>query len=158
MYYITKSNTPFVDICLGLFIHLLGNLVKGQTGNEILLAVICSIGWIFIIKGIMKIKDKIRNPFHNFYKQLFYFYLFTLLIMVIRGYLIDYPYQWISIQGIINYHLYSNLYILPYFMPLIVFIPLKYINFNVLVKLSIPISIITIFYLSSTVMKLYQHL
>ena len=145
MYYITKSNTPFVDICLGLFIHLLGNLVKGQTGNEILLAVICSIGWIFIIKGIMKIKDKIRNPFHNFYKQLFYFYLFTLLIMVIRGYLIDYPYQWISIQGIINYHLYSNLYILPYFMPLIVFIPLKYINFNVLVKLSIPISIITIF-------------
>lgn len=61
--------------------------------------------------------------------------------MIIRGYLIDYNYQWISLQGLINYHLFFPYYILPYFVPLIIFVPYKYYDFRLFIKYSIIISI-----------------
>lgn len=64
--------------------------------------------------------------------------------MIIRGYMINYPYQWISFKGMINYHLFAPRYILPYIIPLIAFIPIRYYNFEHIIRLSSIFAIITI--------------
>lgn len=50
--------------------------------------------------------------------------------MIVRGYLIDYNYQWISTAGFLNFHFLDKYYILPYLMPLIAFIPWRYYKFD----------------------------
>lgn len=137
------SYTSFGKIVTGLFFHLLGQAVVALTGNQILQACVCTIGWCFLIKGFSQIKG-LRVPFTGFYKFLFTLYLLLCVIMVVRGYMIDYNYQWISIQGMINYHFFMPSYILPYLMPLMAFIPLKYYDFRPFVKCSVIIAYISI--------------
>lgn len=109
-----QIKTPFDKIVTGFFFHLLGQVVVSVTGNQILQALICTVGWLFIIKGIFQIGlSRFRMPFTGLYKYLFLLYILLCIIMIMRGYTIDYNYQWISIQGLINYHFFSPLYILP---------------------------------------------
>lgn len=140
-----QIKTPFDKIVTGFFFHLLGQVVVSVTGNQILQALICTVGWLFIIKGIFQIGlSRFRMPFTGLYKYLFLLYILLCIIMIMRGYTIDYNYQWISIQGLINYHFFSPLYILPYFMPLLVFIPLKYYRFQSFIKYSLVISYVSV--------------
>lgn len=136
---------PFNQIILGFVFFALGNTFNIVSKNEYLFAASGLIGWYYIIKGYYKIATKgIRNPFSGVYKYLFYFYIAQCIVMIIRGYLIDYNYQWISIQGLINYHLFSPFYILPYIMPLIVLIPYRYYNLGLFIKYSHLFAIIFI--------------
>lgn len=137
---------PFNNIVKGFFFHLLGQAVVAIINNQIMQAFVCSIGWIFIIKGFVKLLNRreLRIPFRGIYKNLFVLYLIICIIMIIRGYIIDYNYQWISLQGMINFHLFSPYYILPYLMPLVIFIPFKYFDLSLFIKYSIVISIISI--------------
>lgn len=136
------ENKPFNNIITGFFFHLLGGVIQTLTGVEILQALTCTIGWYFLLKGSIRFAHiGFRMPFKGIYKAIFIFYLFICFIMIIRGYLIDYNYQWISLQGLINYHLFFPYYILPYFVPLIIFVPYKYYDFRLFIKYSIIISI-----------------
>jgi hypothetical protein len=54
--------------------------------------------------------------------------------MIIRGYTIDYKYQWNSFKGMINLTFFFPTYILPYIMPLIVFIPYSEMNLKKFIK------------------------
>lgn len=136
-------SSPFGKITTGFFFHLLGQAIVSVTGNQIYQALICSIGWYFIINGSSKIK-RFRIPFHGFYRVLFILYIFLCIVMIVRGYIIDYNYQWISVQGFINFHFFSPYYILPYLMPLIVLLPLKYYNFRPFIKCSVMVAFISI--------------
>ena len=137
------GTTPFGKITLGFFFHLLGQAVVAVTGNQIAQALVCMVGWLYIIKGIAKIKG-MGMPFHGFFKFLFVAYLLVCVVMVVRGYMIDYNYQWISLQGFLNFHLVSPYYILPYLMPLVAFIPLRYYDFRPLVKCSVVIACLSV--------------
>lgn len=123
---IFRTESPFNTIVTGFTVNIVADALKAITGNEILMAVVKLIGWYFIITGAFQIKRHgFRCPFKGIYRLLFFSYLFVCMIMIVRGYLIDYNYQWISLQGFINFHLFSPYYILPYLMPLTVFIPYK---------------------------------
>lgn len=132
------------NIYLGFFYHYLAWTIPTMLGREIeiLTAILCSIGWGYLIKGINNAHWKIRFPFHGWYRFLFFLYLIVTLIMIVRGYTIDYEYPWITFKGMINYHFFFPTYILPYLMPLIVFIPYKEHNFIRIVDYSIIASII----------------
>lgn len=128
---------PFNNIIIGFVFFALGQTVNMLLGNEYLLAILSLIGWYYLIKGYHKISRKgLQIPFSGIYRFLFYFYIIQCVIMIIRGYLIDYNYQWISLQGFINFHLFSPFYILPYLMPLTVFIPHRYYNLALFIKYS----------------------
>ncbi len=135
--------TPFGEITTGFFFHLLGQAVVAVSGNQIAQAMVCVVGWYYIIKGINDIKGYYL-PFSGFYRFLYILYLLLCCIMIVRGYMIDYNYQWISFQGLIYYHFFSPTYILPYLMPLIAFIPLRYFNFRPFIKISIIIAVLSI--------------
>ena len=137
------SNTSFGKITTGFFFHLLGSAVVATTGNQIFQAIICTIGWYYIIKGFSQIKN-LHVPFQGGYRVLFILYLLLCAIMILRGYLIDYNYQWISFRGLINFHFYSPTYILPYLMPLLAFIPLKYYDFRPFIKVSVIVACLSI--------------
>lgn len=64
--------------------------------------------------------------------------------MIIRGYLIDYPYLWFTAGGFINYHFFNPTYILPYLMPLMLLWPICDYDFKPIVKASVIISIVII--------------
>lgn len=129
----TQTN-PFQNIVLGLILHTTGQSLNLILSTQILIIVFGLIGWFLIIKGYYQIIQKqCILPFHGIYKVLFIFYLLQCIIMIIRGYFIDYNFQWISLSGLINFHLFSPFYILPYLIPLIVFIPIKYYKFNTIV-------------------------
>ncbi len=127
--------TPWDYIVLGFFFHALGRIVNLATGSEILQAAVASIGWIYIIKGFLRIRKQLQ--LRGFVSFLFNAYILICVIMIIRGYIIDYPYQWFTFQGMINYHFFQPYYILPYLMPLIAFIPLKHFHFGSIVRFSV---------------------
>ena len=135
----------FNFIVWGFFFHLLGQVVLAVTSNQILQAAICCVGWYFIIKGILIIKRLgVWMLPNKGYKWLLMVYLLICIVMIIRGYLIDYQYQWISWQGLINFHFFSPTYILPYLMPLIAFIPSQYYDFRPFIKCSVIVACISI--------------
>ena len=137
--------SPFNKIISGFFFHLLGQAAVAVTGNQIIQACFCTIGWFFLLKGFFQIKrNGLKLPFKPLYKFLIVSYIIVCIVMIIRGYMINYNYLWISWQGFINYHFFAPHYILPYLMPLIAFIPCKYYNLTLFIKYSITISYICI--------------
>ena len=139
-----KIKNPFEQIVFGLFLHLSGNYYPFLLGfrNELVSFLIMFIGWCYIIKGFRKIR--LRCPFVGWYKILFFSYVMICIVMIVRGYLIDYRYQWESIFGIINFHLFSQYYILPYLMPIVAFIPFSEYNLSLYKKIGYYVSIIAI--------------
>lgn len=135
---------PFSQIAFGFMLHLLAKIALETTQNQLIYAFIGLIGWYYIIGGFTRFKTVWRVPFKKKYRFAFYVYILLCIVTIVRGYLIDYPYQWISLQGLINFHLFNPIYILPYLMPLIILIPVRYYNFKLLVKYSVIISVITL--------------
>lgn len=136
-------------IYTGLFIQYLAWTIPIilSRETELLTAAICTIGWVYIIKGFNKYKGLRRLQFKGLYAFLFRLYLLVTVIMIIRGYTINYEYPWNSFKGMINLTFFYPTYILPYLMPLVVFIPFKDTDFNRIVKYSmLAASILIIFF------------
>lgn len=142
---VVYGQRAFDFIVWGFFFHLMGQVVSTVTRIDILQAFVCTIGWYFIIKGFIMVR---RLGFHTLpgtcYRGLFILYLMVCMVMIVRGYLIDYRYQWKSWLGMINFHLFAPTYILPYLMPLIAFIPCQYYNLRTFIKCSVIVACISI--------------
>lgn len=136
-------SSPFNSIIAGFALHAFGNLINGILGSQIVLAILCTIGWYFIIKGFVNIKKNFQLS--GIEAIIYYLYVSICIVMIIRGYLIDYGYQWISLKGFINYHLFSPTYILPYIMPLIAYVPIRYYNFKSFISISTHFAFLTLF-------------
>lgn len=78
-----------------------------------------------------------------------------MIVMVIRGYLIDYQYPWPTFNAMISFHLFHKHYILCYLMPFLVYIPVSSITYKPFIKYSsyaaIIMLIVTIVYWSHIV-------
>jgi hypothetical protein len=130
------NNRKFDSIIIGFLVFNLGRAAYSLLQNDILTALLCTLGWFFILYGWNGIKK--TNNIKGNYKILLHFYLFVVIIMIIRGYMIDYPYIWVSAHGMINCHFFDTSYILPYIMPLLLLIPLGKVSFRKLIKWMIP--------------------
>lgn len=135
----------FNYLVLGISIHSLANFIGNIFNNLIILGILGLLGWYYIILAIRALSKKgLRMPFRGIYGLLFKIYIGLLALMILRGYLINYNYQWVSIQGIINHHFLMPYYILPYFLPLIIFIPIKTYDFVLFTKVSFCFCVISI--------------
>lgn len=148
-----RGQRAFDRIVIGLFFHLLGQ-ASYIISNEYVMAVICSVGWIYIIRGAIYLGRHLSYPFKGGYRFLYSVFVFLTLIMIFRGYFIDYPYPWLnSFEGMINTHLFIPTYIICYLMPLVALIPCEYYSFGHICKLSVMSWIVFIvlipFFLSS---------
>lgn len=131
-----NTETGIDYIYKGFFMHYIAWTIPVILSMEIeiITAVICSIGWVYIIKGFNKYKGQRKLQFRGLYSFLFIIYLVVTIVMIIRGYTIDYEYPWNSFKGMINLTFFYPTYILPYLMPLIVFIPVCETDFSKIVK------------------------
>lgn len=136
---------PFTSIVAGIALHSLATIFRYISGSEVIYAIICLIGWGYVISGIYKLKLKSKLKVGKGYGSLIIMYMLLCLIMIIRGYLIDYPYPWNSFMGMINFHLFVPTYILAFLMPLVSFIPPSDFDFRCIAKWSIVFSYITVF-------------
>lgn len=139
-----RKDNPFDYIVLGFIIKFLGTIAGLVVSYQIADALFGMFSWILIIKGFSKIPGKLHFPFGKRYQLLLSFYLFLCLIMIIRGYLIDYQYPWISYLSFINIHLFTSTYWICYLMPFAALIPLRYFNFRLMVNYSIIVVVITV--------------
>lgn len=140
-----KNYNPFDYIVIGFVMKVFATMASLFVSYQIADAFFGVLCWYFIIKGVMMIPEKMRLPFGKYYQLLFRFFLFLCIVMIIRGYLIDYPYQWISLSGMINYHLFMPTYIICYLMPLVTLIPIKYFNFRLILHFAVFFSFATFF-------------
>lgn len=136
-------NNPFDYIVIGFVMKVFAPMTGLFISCQIADAFFGILSWFFIIKGVVKIPEEMCLPFGKEYQLLFRFFLLLCIIMIIRGYLIDYPFQWISLSGMINFHLFMPTYIICYFMPLTTLIPLKYINFRLILNFAVFFSIVS---------------
>lgn len=103
-----------------------------------------TISWILIIRGFSMIPGRLHFPFGNGYKVLLSLYFLQLIVIILRGYMIDYQYPWFTTIGAINMHLFDPVYVLCYFMPLFSLIPIHYFNFRLIIKYSTLFVIVTL--------------
>lgn len=141
---IVKGKIFFNRIVTGFAFNLGGQLLGSWLDSDYFNAIFCTIGWFYIIDGIMGLRHVMRNPFPKGYRALLSFYMLLVFIMIIRGYMIDYQYPWVSTVGMINAHLFVPTYIWCYFMPVIAFIPSEYYSFDKLIRYSIVASLLYI--------------
>ncbi|WPX40456.1 hypothetical protein QET93_013070 [Akkermansia sp. N21116] len=111
---------------------------------QLIYAAICYLGWCSIFRGFYLARHRLSFQLPCKHLWLFFSYVILCIIMIVRGYLIDYPYQWFTIQGLINFHFFQPTYILPYLMPLFLLWPISDYDFRPIVKASVLISIIVI--------------
>lgn len=134
IFFLRKYKTPYQGIVIGLTLFTLGNSLL-SFGSDFIKAIFCSLGWIFMLHSMYKV-NTFYWPFKGFARTLFILYMILIVILVFRGYTINYPYQWISTIGAINFHLFAPYYIIPYFLPLLLFIGKNRIEFKTLVHLN----------------------
>lgn len=134
----------FEFIILGFTLHAFGGMLQTIANNNLPMIILGCIGWYYILKGFWGIKGcLIQNEFGAWYRLLLQFYLLQCIIMIIRGYLIDYRYQWIGTGGMLNFHFLYKYYILPYLMPLVCYIPWQYYKFDKYIKYASWVGIIS---------------
>lgn len=132
--------TPFQGIVVGLTLFVLGNSLFNFQ-SQIVTAILCSIAWIIILYNIFSI-HKFYYPLNGIESILFKLYMLLALVMIIRGYTIEYNYQWKSLQGLFNFHFFVPFYILPYLLPLLLIIGIERIEFRTLSKINIIFNIL----------------
>lgn len=134
------NNNPFNKVLWGVILNMIGHIADILLANNLFITVFGILGWYYIIIGLLYIKNFVM-PFKGVYKSLFILYNIVVLIMICRGYIIEYQYPWISIFGAINYHLFAPYYILCYLVPFIVLIPKRYLSLEIIVKVATWIGI-----------------
>lgn len=132
--FLRKNNKSYTNLLIGITIFSLGNSLI-SFNSDIYKAFICTIGWLFIIKGILSINSFVM-PLKGITKLLFILYLVQTIVIIVRGYSINYNYQWISIKGLVNFHFFAPHYILPYLLPLFILIGSSRVEFRTLLKIN----------------------
>lgn len=130
-----KAN-GFESIVLGFTLFTLGGAMRLLTSSNVPTVILGVIAWYYILKGFISTKGSIQTNLSPNYRLLLKFYLILCVIMVARGYMVDYKMPWISTQGLINYHIFDKYYILPYLMPLVCWIPWQRYRFDRFCKYS----------------------
>ena len=135
----------FEYLVLGFTLHAIGGFARTIFSNDLLMILFGTIGWYYIIKGYLKVRGHLsQNEMGGMYNALLVFYLLQCIVMIVRGYMIDYPYQWISVNGMFNFHLFQKYYILPYLMPLVCFIPWQYYHLKKFTRYASWVGIIAV--------------
>lgn len=141
---ICDRQSPFSYVVWGMLLHSLGMVFLNITHMQIVYATTCCFGWYYIFRGVYLARHYLAFQLPREYLRLLFFYIILCIVMIARGYLIDYPYQWFTTQGLINFHLFHPTYILPYLMPLILLWPIGDYDFRPIVKASVVISVIVV--------------
>lgn len=142
---IREKGYPFSYIVLGFVLHSVAKIFLNITNMQIVYSLVCVVGWFYIIRGFYLMRHELKFQFYGFQKAWVIIYMILCLVMITRGYMIDYKYLWFTTNGFINYHLFNPTYILPYLLPLLLFIPLEEYDFRPLVSASVIISLAVIF-------------
>lgn len=136
---------PINKIFTGFTINAFADILTMFGASQIIYLLIRIIGWYYIISGFVSIsKNGLKCQIIGFQRFLLYFYIIQCVIMIVRGYLIDYSFPWKSFQGMINFHFFFGLYWLAYILPITAFIPIKYYNFKLFLNFSYIFAIISI--------------
>lgn len=141
---ICDRKSPFSYVVWGMLLHSLSMVFLNITHMQIVYATTCCFGWYYIFRGFYLERHFLSFQLPRRYLWLLFFYMLLCIVMIARGYLIDYPYQWFTTQGLINFHLFHPTYILPYLIPLILLWPIEDYDFRPIVKASVVISVIVI--------------
>lgn len=141
---IFNKENPFSFLVLGFLIHSIAKIFLSVTGLQIVYSLVCVVGWFYIFRGFYLMRHELRFQLDGFQGWWVKLYIVLCVIMIARGYMIDYKYLWFSTNGFINYHFFNPTYILPYLMPLLLFIPIEEYDFRPLVTASVIISVIVI--------------
>lgn len=139
-----QKDNPFDYIVLGFIMKLIGSFLAFFISYHFTNAFFGVISWILIIQGFSRIPGRLSFPFTGFYKFLLSFFLLQCVVMILRGYLIDYEFIWFTTIGAINYHLFQSNYLLCYLMPFVALIPIRYFNFRLVLNYSIIFAFITL--------------
>lgn len=141
-----QSETYYFEyLVLGFTLHAIGGFTRTVFSNDLMMILFGTIGWYFIIKGYLHVRGRLsQNGMGEMYNALLIFYLFQCIVMIVRGYMIDYPYQWISVNGMLNFHLFHKTYILAYLMPLVCFIPWQYYHLEKYIKYASWVGVIAV--------------
>jgi len=136
-----KKKYGFERIVIGFIFFFFADLLSIQ----LLIGSIKLFGLILIIGGYIKVYSWKSWKHLNYYRYIVSVYVLLCVIMIIRGYLIDYPFQWVSFRGCINYHFFDKYYVLPYFMPLVLLIDWHKINIRIFCNSSLVVAMFSIF-------------
>lgn len=122
-------------IYIGLLFHIAGYLLIEYYDDSILGIAFGFAGAIYVFSSFLfSMKNK---PFSGIKYNIFLIFLLLTLVMIIRGYLIDYPFIWISQRGMLKYHLFDSYYLLPYLIPFFLFLKIDWLaSFRVLLRVS----------------------
>lgn len=132
-------------IVLGFTLHAVGGMLRTLTNHIFPMIALGIVAWYYILKGFWNIKEGLEdNDFDRGYRYLLRFYLLLCFIMVVRGYMIDYRYQWISTAGMLNFHFLDKYYLLPYLMPLVCYIPWQYYRFDKFCKFASWVGVVAV--------------
>ncbi|MCM1138947.1 MAG: hypothetical protein NC453_10305 [Muribaculum sp.] len=135
---------PFSYIVWGFLFHSLGRVFLNVTHLQIAYAFVCCLGWLYILRGFYLLRHELYWQLSGKQRVFLFVYMALCLIMIVRGYTIDYKYLWLNSNGFINYHLFNPTYILPYLMPFVLLIPTSEYDFRPIVKVSVVLSVVVI--------------
>lgn len=116
-------NDPFGLIVSGFAIASFCSSLESFIPSVYIYAAFSAIGYCFILLGFYKVRHELKFPFGLGYKLLLVVYAIIVVVMCIRGYLIDYDYPWKSTIGAINTHFFHRTYLICWLLPLITLIP-----------------------------------
>lgn len=152
---IFNIKTPFQGIIIGLAFFVLGNSLL-NFDSDVLKGLLCIIGWVFILYNIHRIR-RFYYSLNGIESFLFKTYIVLVVVMVVRGYIVDYRYIWQNWLGSLNYHIFSPTYILPYFLPLFIFIGIKRIEFRTLLQLNYMFNFLFLFFFIINIESIYKN-
>lgn len=157
-----RANRGFLKLFVGfMFFYIAWTIpLLFMAKMDMVTAFFCCVGWFFLIKGYVLLSPYLHNPFSGFYKLIYALYVLVTIIMIIRGYMIDYQYPWPTYNAMISYHLFHKHYILCYLMPLLVFVPVSSITYKPFIKYSsyaaVVMLLMTIIYWKVIVLASYK--
>lgn len=140
---------------MGVALFTLGSILLNLLHSNAIMLLLCASGWLFIIANLYRI-ERFYIPFSGTQRSLFYLFLFLTIIMIFRGYTIDYPYPWFNWRGAINLHLFSPIYILPYALPLFLWIRIQQFEFKTLAKINVLFNFLFILFFLLNIRSIYS--
>lgn len=145
-YGLCLSCQGFSDLVLGVFFLMFGAYARSVTGWDLSLIFCGILAWFYLVKAYKRLDISWRANFYPLgYQLLLFLYLLVVAVMILRGYTSDNEFQWKSTFSMLRFHLLDSTYILPYLMPIVLFVPYRYYSFSWVVKLSKWMALLTLF-------------
>lgn len=144
-YKYSLSNQGFSNLVLGIFFIMFGTYARSVTGWDLSLVFCGILAWFYLVKAYKMVDFSWRaNYFPLGYQLLMFLYFIVVAVMILRGYTSDNEYQWKSTFSMLRFHLLDTTYILPYLMPIVLFIPYRYYSFDKVVRMSKWLALLTL--------------